>query len=235
MQQQDRPQNSQIINRTRPLHFQKKLICVLIKGENIWGGLLVNGSTHSVLGADLALGISIAIVAVSGRADGAIMRSACLTGGAVLGALLPDIDHPHSTIGHTLFFVSYPFAWIAKLFRKSRSGFLSDAFGHRGMTHSPAVAALLLILFLIPAVQRSVLLMWLCIGLFVGVVSHLLADMFNPTGVPLLWPISRRKISVARIVTGSFAENIVRFVGIAIGILSVIANFGLIAKYTFWG
>lgn len=40
-------------------------------------------------------------------------------------------------------------------------------------------------------------------GVAIGYFSHLLLDMFNPTGVPMLYPYNRHKYSVAKIRTGS--------------------------------
>lgn len=39
-----------------------------------------------------------------------------------------------------------------------------------------------------------------------GYISHILADILNPAGVPLLWPIKKR-FRVPLIRTGSFAEK----------------------------
>lgn len=87
--------------------------------------------------------------------------------------LLPDIDHPKSLLGQRLSWISRPVARV---------------FGHRGFTHSllavGAGVALLQLKFpadwLLPAdVFQSMV---------VGYLSHIVADMLTPAGVPLLWP-----------------------------------------------
>lgn len=92
---------------------------------------------------------------------------------ALLTALLPDIDHPRSVLGQRLKWISQPIARV---------------FGHRGFTHSlfAIIAAALLFQFKAPAswfIPTVVL-----HSMTVGYLSHLLADMLTPMGVPLLWP-----------------------------------------------
>lgn len=93
--------------------------------------------------------------------------------GALLTSLLPDIDHPRSTIGQRLKWISAPIA---------------RTFGHRGFTHSllAIVVSLLLLQLEVPRswpIPTDVL-----HGMVLGYLSHLLADMLTPAGVPLLWP-----------------------------------------------
>lgn len=91
----------------------------------------------------------------------------------LLTCLLPDIDHPKSFLGQRLKWLSHPIA---------------RAFGHRGFTHSllavaGGVALLQLKLpagWLIPADAFQ--------GMVLGYLSHIVADMLTPAGVPLLWP-----------------------------------------------
>lgn len=93
--------------------------------------------------------------------------------GALLTALLPDIDHPKSVLGQRLKWLSSP---IARLF------------GHRGFTHS-----LLAIAAGIFFIQTHLPPDWpiptdAYHAMIVGYLSHILADMLTPSGVPLLWP-----------------------------------------------
>ncbi|WCG84683.1 metal-dependent hydrolase [Pectobacterium sp. A5351] len=93
--------------------------------------------------------------------------------GALLTALLPDIDHPKSVLGQRLKWLSSP---IARLF------------GHRGFTHS-----LLAIAAGIFFIQTRLPPDWpiptdAYHAMIVGYLSHILADMLTPSGVPLLWP-----------------------------------------------
>jgi len=114
--------------------------------------------------------------------------SAAGMGMAVLGSLLPDIDHPGSAVGRRLWMISRP---------------LSMLIGHRGLTHSllavlAGVAALVLVA---PSSDLAVFVA----PLAVGYLSHLAADALTPSGVPLLWPVKRR-FGIALCSTGGPAE-----------------------------
>lgn len=108
-----------------------------------------------------------------------------------VGSLLPDIDSIHSKIGRAFLPVSAAMQLV---------------FGHRGIFHTllfPIVLSLILILCHFFSANIVFLL-----PLLIGYISHLLLDLFNPEGVPLLWPLNI-KFSVPLAETGSFMERIV--------------------------
>ena len=132
--------------------------------------------SHMVMGA--------ALWAVSAKLGGANPAEPQALGAAVLGALLPDIDHPQSWAGRKLRVVSVP---------------LSLLVGHRGVTHSAlAVIGCL-------AVLATMGMGWMAAPVVIGYLSHLLADSLTPSGVPLLWP-SRRRFTLNLCETGSLVE-----------------------------
>ena len=112
-------------------------------------------------------------------------------GAGVLGALLPDIDHPNSTISHDLHVArgDGPLGCAGCL----GGVFRAMMGGHRGATHSLLFVGVCLVLvwYLVP-------LGWRPYGLAftLGYASHLVADLGH--GVPLAWPISRRLFKVWR-------------------------------------
>lgn len=55
-----------------------------------------------------------------------------------------------------------------------------------------------------------------------GYLSHVILDMFNPTGCPLFWPLPH-KYSVGGIVTGSKLERVVCSVFIALTIATILS------------
>ncbi len=92
--------------------------------------------------------------------------------GALLGALLPDIDHPSSLPGRLLRIFSLP---------------ISKLCGHRGFTHS--LVAWLLVM---AACYQWIPIEWqvpndLIQAFLLGYLSHLIADMLTPSGVPFLY------------------------------------------------
>lgn len=87
-----------------------------------------------------------------------------------IGALLPDIDHPDSFLGREVQIVG-------------------SIIRHRTITHSIMFAAVLGLIGMFFSVPAG-------IGLFIGILSHLLLDMIdmNSNGVCLLAPFSYEKI-----------------------------------------
>lgn len=115
---------------------------------------------------------------------------------AVLGALLPDIDHPQSWVG-----------------RRTRpvSTALAAVLGHRGVTHS-AVAVIVLAAALLYGGYRHATVA----ALAIGYLSHLAADMLTPRGLRLAWPL-RRTWGVPVCRTGSPAEGLI--VALLVGLI----------------
>jgi len=90
-----------------------------------------------------------------------------------IGALLPDIDTPKSALGRI-----FPF-----------SAMIEHKYGHRQITHSWIFIVIALILFS-PFILFLGFLKYA--GIIVGVISHIMIDMANPSGVPLFYPSPSR-------------------------------------------
>jgi inner membrane protein len=120
--------------------------------------------------------------------------------GALIGALLPDIDHPKSWLGRRLPLLSLP---------------LSAIFGHRGITHS-----LLAVVGVVWALQQALTQWnaihhghwhWVGVGVAVGYLSHLLGDFATHGGVPWLWPFKKRFSLPLTFRSGSWFERMLFF------------------------
>ena len=111
---------------------------------------------------------------------------------AIIGSVLPDIDSPKSYIGRVLPYASIP---------------IERQWGHRTITHSlPCLIAL--------SVMTWPLLIWQTpcyAALFLGYMSHLIADCATKSGVPLFYPHSAACVfpgsAKYRIKTGSMGER----------------------------
>ncbi len=123
----------------------------------------MNGRTHLVLG----ISSSLAFNHIYGSPEYMLQFAVF---GAV-GGLIPDIDHPQSIITSFV-----PFSGLMRLF----------VGGHRGITHTLLFWAVILAAVFVAFPSGRLVLG--AVG--VGVVSHLIADMLTPRGVPLLAPIS---------------------------------------------
>ena len=125
------------------------------------------------------------------RLGGQPPGDALALGAAVIGSLLPDLDHPSSWLGRRLWPVSRPLALLL---------------GHRGLTHS--LLAVVGGLMLIQAMEPRTLLGRLVEPMALGYLSHLAADALTPAGVPLLWPWKRR-FALPVCSTGGLMEMVV--------------------------
>lgn len=145
----------------------------------------MRGKTHiaagAVVGAAIATAQNLPIIDF-------LLITACST----VGGLLPDVD-----IGTSK---------IAKLCAPA-ARLIQFLFGHRGMFHS-------LLLWAIPGwllLQRFPNYDLYILSACAGILSHLVLDMLNPTGVPLLWPVTK-KISLMKIHTGGIIDKILAII-----------------------
>jgi len=91
---------------------------------------------------------------------------------SLIGSIAPDIDHTKSTMGKILFPVSIIMVCLLRV-------------EHRGITHSGAVALLL--------IAASVFIdNCIMYGFTVGYISHLFMDLLTEGGIPLSWPKKKR-------------------------------------------
>ena len=139
--------------------------------------------THAIYGPAVAL-IILAVFGVEASFHWTVIFC------ALLGSVLPDIDHPTSTIGRLV-------PWISKPIERR--------FGHRSITHSAlgtvvaAIVFLLIVSISITVMQKGVLgfipdILRLTAAFTLGYVSHIVLDMLTPRGVELLWPNPNRHV-----------------------------------------
>lgn len=115
----------------------------------------------------------------------------------VLGAVLPDIDHPKSKISNSF------------LVTKLASRVVSSVTVHRGMCHSLffvilCVALAQLAIYLYLPHWNAAIPLWLGTGM----VSHLLLDWLNPMGIQWFWPLGKHW-NLLSIKTGGTGERII--------------------------
>lgn len=165
----------------------------------------MRGMAHGVIGAAVGCGV---VVALAPPSPPTVMLAALC--GAVAG-LLPDIDHPHSTLGRYV-------PWPAAAMENHRTGFVAHGrrwFGgrsvwHRGETHSVGAAGIAALvaggvatwaLRGLPLARMGMPGPWALGGLVAAVVvaaygSHLAADLVNVSPQMLWWPFRRRMVHV---------------------------------------
>lgn len=160
-----------------------------------------------------ALGGAIAgsaMITLTG-ADDKVAMAAIMTG-AVLGSLLPDIDHTRSKISKS--------SAVAQV----TSHAVAAVSKHRGFFHTPlfiCIVALLAGFTIQMSLNGNMLhIAWLAYnGLIPGMLSHLILDTCNPGGIMWLYPVKDKKFSILPIKTNSMGEMVVAIV--LIGVLAL--------------
>ena len=136
---------------------------------------------------------------------------------AIIGALLPDIDNKGSTISRKLPFLAL-FIWLAQKIvyiltiplKREKKRKIRAMCGHRGLTHSIAAAVLFAIITgAVAKILGSNNFILYGAGMFVGILSHLILDVFS-NGAPILLPFSTKKVVKGTIKTGGFREWLIR-------------------------
>lgn len=181
----------------------------------------MTGRTHD-LGAITILGASFIVLAPTNVS----LATAILAVFAnLIGGITPDIDQPTAPLWRNLPVGRY----FGKLF-----GVLSG--GHRFLTHSLLGVALigwlawLLLVFLQPILGSiDIKIVWS--AFMIGVLSHLLFDLFTKEGVPLFLPLAVKvgvpPIRALRITTGKVIENFIVFPGlIVVNIAMYMTHYG---------
>lgn len=147
-----------------------------------------------------------------------------LMGGALVGSLIPDIDHPNSYISKrfvVLSWITNLFLWLIKgitsllLFisfwlKENQKQEILKMFEHRGIFHTLLFAFLLTFLVGLIPINEEILKM-LQLGFLVGYLSHLLMDMLTVSGVKILFPITTHTFHypLIRLHTGKMLDEII--------------------------
>lgn len=149
----------------------------------------MNGNCHFLFGASVSVAlvinldtISNTLVHISSNQDNVTL----LMLGGIVGGIFPDIDNPTSYMGRLSAPISTMIGKIGECFNKVGAN-------HRGILHDPIIylCGLYVAYMYCPSL----------IGFFIGCLSHLLLDMFNPSGVPFLFGLKR--LHLGKIKSGS--------------------------------
>ena len=142
----------------------------------------MNGTCHlafgTAVGTALALNLGAITPLLPNITNSKEMGTLLILGG-IVGSLLPDIDNPSSYVGKLCAPVSRIFGKVHKLKGK-------EEWQHRGIMHDGAIylAGLILSYFYFTPL----------IGLFLGCLSHLFLDMFNPAGISFMFSVKHLRL-----------------------------------------
>ncbi|MCD8181027.1 MAG: metal-dependent hydrolase [Firmicutes bacterium] len=159
----------------------------------------MRGKTHAAAG--LATGLALVLACQNNViAEPTIAMQIGTAALAALGSLTPDIDLPESTIGSKV---------------KPISTVLNKTFGHRTLFHSPLLYAVIFLL-------TFKLNLCLALAFALGAVSHLLLDMLNQKGIPLLYPW-KKTVHIASFSSDGIADLICRIILTAAALILFVA------------
>lgn len=150
-------------------------------------------------------GILLGLYATSQMKNIPIISSSTVIflGGSILGSLLPDIDHKSSYIGRRT---------------KPVSKAINKFAGHRKLFHAPLLYIFLYSISIGFATDKLSIIF--INGLFLGIMSHLILDSLTVGGLPWFYPLSKKKVSLAKIKTNSQLEtsfcSLLTFLNVAI-------------------
>lgn len=146
----------------------------------------MTGKVHTICGVSVAVATTICFPEL--HIMSATIYPAIGIVAAVPGSLLPDIDIERSKLG-------------------SKHKWLSKHLTHRGITHTLLVPMIIFGLFFL--LQAVPIIPSLLFGFEIGYLAHILADMFNKKGVPILWPFTKAKLHIACVKTASTPQQVV--------------------------
>lgn len=137
----------------------------------------MNGNCHFVFAGACASMVALNLDKLTGLGLNIENNSTTITllvMGGLMGGIFPDIDNPRSSMGFLTKPVSTILGKISELTGKT-------GVNHRGIFHDFTlyVAGLVLCYLYFPPL----------LGFFLGGISHLFLDAFNPSGVPLFFGI----------------------------------------------
>ena len=164
----------------------------------------MNGNCHFVYGAAVGTAFTMNLDKVSTilpHVTNTPETATLFILGGLIGGIFPDIDNPSSYMGK----LSAPVSTVI--------GFVNEKLGktganHRGILHDPLVYLIGLILsyFFFPPL----------IGFFIGCLSHLFLDMFNPKGIPFCFV---KKVSIGKFDSGSTSSVIFTWINVFLCII----------------
>lgn len=143
---------------------------------------------------------------------------------AAFGSYLPDIDMQRTHMGSK---------------HKIASNIVNKVGGgHRGVTHTLLVPALLALAMWLVGTKLTLLafpmskyvitfLMSVLFGVEFGYCMHIFADLFNGKGCPLLWPVSPTKIHILDLPSSGFGAWLFGIILVAIEVAFVLHLGGL--------
>lgn len=138
------------------------------------------------------------VVDLSGKVLTAITVGAIILGAIIIGFMFVGMKESDTNVDTLLTGIAgiIAFAILRKVVTNNKT--FKWMAHHRGLMHTLIPPVILLVLCFVSdyPVWR-----WTFIGLFIGYLSHLIADMLTVEGCPILWPITTNNIRILKLKT----------------------------------
>lgn len=134
----------------------------------------MNGNCHFVYGAAVGTALTMnldKVTTILPQVTNTSETATLFILGGLLGGIFPDIDNESSHIGKLSAPVSTVIGFINEFTGKTGTN-------HRGILHDPIIYLIGLVLCYLYFPPM--------VGFFIGCLSHIFLDLFNPKGVPIL-------------------------------------------------
>ena len=158
----------------------------------------MNGNNHFIYAMSVTGAVALNMATVHNYLPNIPLEhymGACLVMGGVIGGIFPDIDNPKSHFGQ----LSKP---ISTIIGKVNFKIGKTGSQHRGIFHDGSVYLMGLVLSYLYAPYL--------LGFFLGALSHLFLDAFNPMGIPILFGV--KHIHLGKIRSDSLTARVLTWI-----------------------
>jgi membrane-bound metal-dependent hydrolase YbcI (DUF457 family) len=164
----------------------------------------MNGNCHFVYGASVGTMVTMnldKVTIVLPHITNTSETATLFILGGLIGGIFPDIDNPSSYMGK----LSSPVSNIIGVINKKLGKVGAN---RRGILHDPLVylVGLILSYFYVPSL----------LGFFIGCLSHLFLDMFNPKGIPFFL---FKKVRLGKFDSGSTKSIVFTWINVVLCII----------------
>ena len=164
----------------------------------------MNGNCHFIYGATVGSMVALnldKVATILPHITNTPETATLFVLGGLVGGIFPDIDNPSSYMGK----LSAPVSTIIGVVNRKLG---KTGANHRGILHDPLI-------YLIGVLISYIYLPSL-IGFFIGCLSHLFLDMFNPKGIPFF---IFRKVSLGKFDSGEIGSIVFTWICVILSLV----------------
>lgn len=168
-------------------------------------------TTHSIVGVSTAALVATVMPNMETQVFGVPLMPVLFVVPALLGSIAPDYDLIMMRLAKKKDLASKAITAVNKASNVLKPDEVKRMTSHRGITHTLVFPLIFtgLIFYVSQVIGTGMVATVLAsglVGLIIGWLSHIVADMFNKKGSPIGWPVIRAKIHIATFKSGTWQE-----------------------------